>query len=97
MSIFHDNAALPHVTQPVVNLQVFIDYIWETLSHPPYSPNLSPLDFDLIAKLKEPLHGTRFRSLDELSLALTEIRHLNKERFLSGIQNLPDHWQMGID
>ncbi len=63
----HNNARL-HVAQPVVYL--FIDYAWETLHHPPYSPNLSPADFDLFPKLKEPLRGTCFGSLDEFSLAV---------------------------
>ncbi len=85
-----------HVAQPVVNL--FIDYAWETTHHPPYSSKLSPPDFDLFPKLKEPFLGTCFRSLDELLLVVTqEICHLNKELLLNGIQKLPDHWQVCIE
>ncbi len=87
----HDNARL-HSVQPVIDL--LIDYKWETLHHPPYNPDLSSPNFDLFPKLKEPLHRTRFRSLDEFLLAVTlEICRLNKERLLNGIQKLPDCWQ----
>ena len=33
---------------------------------PPYSPDLSPCDFWLFPKLKRPLRGTRFESIDEI-------------------------------
>jgi len=36
-------------------------YGWQVLPHPPYSPHMSPPDFDLFPKLKKPLHGNRFR------------------------------------
>ena len=32
----------------------------KVLEHPPYSPDISPRDFDLIPKAKEPLYGRRF-------------------------------------
>ncbi len=55
-------------------------------------------DFDLFPKLKEPLLGTHFESLDELSLDVTpEICHFNKERLPNGIQKLSDGWQACIE
>ncbi len=90
----HDNAHR-HVAQSVIDL--FIDYAWKTLHHLPYSPDLSPPDFNLFPKLREPLCGTRFGSLDELSLArIQEIRHLKKERHLNIIQKHPNRWQACI-
>ena len=51
---------------------------WEVLDHPPYSPDLSPPDFDLFPKLKEPLRGVRYDSLDELECAVNaEVRRIN--------------------
>ncbi len=50
--------ACPHVAQPGVDL--FIDYACETLRHRLYSTNLSPPDFALFPKLKEPLRRTYF-------------------------------------
>ncbi len=88
--VLHNNAH-PHIARPVVNL--FIDYTWKTLHHPPYSPDSSVSDFDLFPKLKEPLCGTCSGSLDELSLAMTrEICHLNKEWLLNRIWKLLDRW-----
>ncbi len=47
-------------------------------NHPPYSPDLSPLDYNRFPKLKELLRGLDFRDLSELSSAMTqEIRWLN--------------------
>ncbi|PNF34053.1 hypothetical protein B7P43_G01170, partial [Cryptotermes secundus] len=48
------------------------------LYHPPYSPDLSPCDFDLIPKMKEPLRGIRFRTVPEiLQAADRSIRTIN--------------------
>ena len=33
---------------------------WETLQHPPYSPDLSPCDFHIFGNLKKDIHGRRF-------------------------------------
>ncbi|VVC24343.1 Hypothetical protein CINCED_3A013063 [Cinara cedri] len=65
-------------------------YGWERLKHPPYSPDLSPPDFDLFPKLKEPLRGIRFPNLDILNKEVSQrIRELNKDGVLCGIQALP--------
>ena len=65
--ILHNNAS-PHKTNVVKEL--LESYQWEVLDHPPYSPDLSPPDFDLFPKLKEPLQGIRYESLDELDCAV---------------------------
>jgi hypothetical protein len=60
-------------------------YKWEVLSHTPYSPDMSPLDFDLFHKLKEPMRGNCFPSLEEVSAVVTRaIRGLNKSGTLNG-------------
>ena len=41
---------------------------WEILEHPPYSPDMSPCDYDFFVKVKEPLLGTRYNTRDELSV-----------------------------
>ena len=65
--ILHDNAR-PHR---------------EVLSHAPYSPDMSPPDCDLFPKLKEPMRGIRFSSLEEPSANVTRaIRHMNKSGIL---------------
>ena len=49
------NSATVHSADSVNN---FLHYWgWEVLQHPSYSPDLSPCDYDLIPKLKQPLCG----------------------------------------
>ena len=88
--ILHDNAR-PHLGKVVTDL--LSKYEWEVLPHAPYSPDMSPPDFDLFPKLKEPMRGHRFSSLEEVSAAVTRaIRGLNKSGTLNGIENLPKRW-----
>ena len=57
--LLHD-CARSHIAAHVANL--LRTWNWKTLEHPPYSPDMSPCDFDLLAKMKLPLRGVRFRS-----------------------------------
>lgn len=92
--ILHDNAS-PHKSKVVKEL--LEGYGWEVLDHPPYSPDLSPPDFDLFPKLKEPLRGIRFDSLDELECAVNrEVRRMNSSCLATGIQVLPRRWNSVI-
>ena len=61
--ILHDNVH-PHIADVVT--KKLCDYGWEVLPHARYSPDMSPPDFDLFPKLKEPMHGL-FSFLEELS------------------------------
>ena len=67
------------------------------LPQSPYSPDMSPSDFELFPKLKKSLRGKRFRSTEEVSNEVTqEIRRINSEDVLTGIQDMPKHWTMVI-
>ena len=93
--ILQDNAA-PHrarITQDALEqLQ------WECLPHPPYSPDLSPPDFELFSRLKEPLRGQRFQSLEEVKSAARRVLNtINRESVLEGIQKLPHRWNRVIE
>ena len=68
--ILHDNAT-PHNAICVRDL--LRRWRWEVLEHPPYLPDLSPCDYDLIPKLKALLHGHRFCTRDDIAIA---VRHL---------------------
>ena len=37
-----------------------------------YSPDMSPCDYDLLAKVKKPLRGTRYNTRDELIRAIED-------------------------
>ena len=86
--ILPDNAR-PHAAQAVAGL--FDRWGWEVLYHPPYSRDLSPLDFDLIPKMKEPLRGIRFRTVPEiLQVVDRSIRTINTRGAAKGILRLPN-------
>lgn len=59
----HDNA--PSHTADQTKLE--FDLLgFDRISHPPYSPDLAPMDFPLFSYLKAELRGQRFSDLDEL-------------------------------
>ena len=63
------------------------------LSHPPYSPDMSPPAFDLFPKLKKPHSGKHFVSVEEVSNEVNRvIRCINNEGVLTGIQDLSTLW-----
>jgi hypothetical protein len=39
---------------------------WKILPHPPYSPDLAPLDFHLFQKMKKHLRGQSFHSNEDV-------------------------------
>jgi histone-lysine N-methyltransferase SETMAR len=86
----HDNSRT-HASGAVS--EILEKYGWQVLPHPPYSPDMSPPDFDLFPKLKKTLLGKRFRSIEEVSNGVTRvIRRINNESVLTGIQDLPKRW-----
>jgi len=83
--------ARPHASSAVS--EILEKYGWQVLPHPPYSPDMSLPAFDLFPKVKKPLRGKRFRSIDEVSNEVTQvIRRINNEGVLTGIQDLPKRW-----
>ena len=90
--ILHDNAP-PHKAICVRDL--LRRWRWEVLEDPPYSPDLSPCDYDLIPKLKALLRRHRFRTRDDIAIAvrrliiMTNFSHGEAD----GIRRLPHRWQ----
>ena len=77
--ILHDNASC-HKSERLTS------YEWDVLPHPPYSLDMSPPDFDLFPKLKEPLRGIRFDNLDELQDEVSkQVQQLNFGCLATGI------------
>jgi hypothetical protein len=86
----HDNAR-PRASGAVS--KILQTYGWQVLPHLLYSPDMSPPDFDLFQKLKKPLRGKRFRSIEEVCNEVTRvIRRINNEGVLTGIQDMPKRW-----
>ena len=94
--ILHDNAR-PHIANVVT--KKLRDYGWKMLPHAPYSPDMSPTEFELFPKLKEPMRGRRFSSLKELPTddGMRVIQHTNKSGVLNGIVMLPKCCDSGIE
>jgi len=92
--ILHDNAR-PHLGKDVREL--LDGYSWEVLPNLPYSPDMSPPDFDLFPELKINMRGVRFYTLEDLSASVTRcVRQLNCSRDLTGIMDLPKRWDAVI-
>lgn len=93
--ILHDNAS-SHSARVV---QELIDgYGWETLSHPPYSPDLSPCDFHLFPAFKNPMRGIRFETIDEVVATADRcMREAILSRSTGGIRQLPERWNRVIE
>jgi hypothetical protein len=88
--VLHDSARC-HVARPVQDL--LAQWQWETVEHPPYSLDMSPCDFDLFPKMKEPLRGKRFRSVEEVMQAVGwSLATINRNRSADGIRRLPQIW-----
>ena len=59
---------------------------------------LSPCDYDLFAKVKKPLRGTRHNTRDELIRAIVRtIRNIYKDGRADGVRRLPKCWQKLIN
>jgi histone-lysine N-methyltransferase SETMAR len=61
------------------------------LYHPPYSPDLSPIDYFLFHKLKMNSKGLHFADIAEIQEAITdELKKVQKEKFSAGFQKKYD-------
>ena len=58
---------------------------------------MSPCDYDLFAKVKEPLRVTQYNTSDELIYAIWwSIRNINKDGCIDGVRCIPYIWQKVI-
>ena len=65
--LLHDNARL-HTTAHTLDKLRALKF--EVLKHPPYSPDLAPLDFHLFGLMKEHLRGQKFADDNEVMEAV---------------------------
>ena len=57
--------------------------------HPPYSPDLAPVDYFLFPKVKSNLTGHRFNTISDIQNNVTsELKSIPAAEFCGGIQNL---------
>ncbi|XP_046145615.1 protein GVQW3-like [Osmia bicornis bicornis] len=67
------------------------------LPQPPYSPDLAPADFFLFPKLKYPLKGKRFHTIDEIQeKSLMELSTISEEAFSRCFLQWKHRWEKCI-
>ncbi|UYV64377.1 SARM1 [Cordylochernes scorpioides] len=66
------------------------------MPQPPYSPDLAPCDFFLFPKLKRPMKGRRYATLDEIKTASKEeLKKIFKNDFLKCFEDWKNRWHNG--
>ncbi|KAJ9600590.1 hypothetical protein L9F63_026273, partial [Diploptera punctata] len=80
----HDNAR-PHTAGATV--EKIRTFGWETLPHPPYSPDLAPSDYHLFSSVKE--RGQRYETLEDIQKAVCQcLRAAGMDFYHKGIFKL---------
>ena len=93
--LLHDNAR-PHVAKPTLRKLNKLRY--ETLPHPPYSPDLSPTDFHFFKHLDNFLLEKGFKNLSDIKNAFSDfIANRTQNFYVSGINTLVLRWQKCVD
>ncbi len=85
--VLHQDNAPSHTA---VHTQLEIDVLgFQRVEHPPYSPDLAPLDFAYFPKLKSHLRGNHFQDRDETRYA---IRNCNRCLDAEWYRGVYDKW-----
>jgi transposase len=89
--ILHDNAR-SHTGNAVTDL--LRRWRWAILEHPTYSPDVSPCDYVLFPKMKEPLRRKRCNTRDAIIRAMgRSLQDINRDGPADGVRRLPQVWQ----
>ena len=93
--LLHDNDR-PHTSKRI--LETITDLGWEVLSHPAYSPDLSPSHYHLFKSLQHHLADTHFDSTEEIEKSLVDFIDSKPPFFFrSGIRQLPERWRKCVE
>ena len=90
-TLFHDDNAPSHTSNIAQAKKHKLGF--ESLPHPPYSPDLAPSDYYLFRNLKRWLCGRHFESNEQVEWE-TEgyFGGFDKSYYLEGIEKLKDRW-----
>jgi len=92
--LLHDNAR-PHVS--IITRQKLHDLNYETLDHPPYSPDLSPTDYHFFKHLDNFVRHKCFKTQRDAEQAFDDfIASRTEDFFANGINKLVSRWQRCI-
>ena len=87
--IFHQNNARQHVS--LMTRQKLLQFGWEVLIHPLYSPDIAPSDFHLFWSLQNYLNEKNFNSLEDCKRHLEKFFAQKDKKFWEdGIMKLPE-------
>ena len=94
--IFHQDNSRLHVS--LMTRQKLLQLAWEVLIHPPYSPDIAPLDFHLFRSLQNSLNGENFSSLEDCKRHLEQFFAQKDKKFWEDrIMKLPEKWQKVVE
>ena len=85
-NVTYDNA--PAHTAAATDLEIAL-LGFQRLSHPPYSPDLAPLDFAYFTMLKSSLRGQRF---DDMADILHSVQAYNRSLRCRWFENVFKQW-----
>lgn len=92
--LHHDNA--PSHKAIIVN-EFLAKNSTNTIEQPPYSPDMAPADFFLFPRLKLPLRGTRFQSIENIKEnSLRELKSISKNAFKKCFDDWIIRWHKSI-
>ena len=67
------------------------------MPQPPYSPDLAPCDFFLFPKLKRPMKGRRFATIEEIKTeSLRELKDIPKSAYQKCFKDWKKRWHKCI-
>uniref|UniRef100_A0A8R1DVR7 Histone-lysine N-methyltransferase SETMAR n=1 Tax=Caenorhabditis japonica TaxID=281687 RepID=A0A8R1DVR7_CAEJA len=88
--LLHDNAR-PHVAK--ATQAKLKELNWDTVPHPPYSPDIEPSDYHLFRPLNLFLKEKRFAKYEDLKMAVFDFFDSQSAAFWKkGIDDLPERW-----
>ncbi|GFU05964.1 mariner Mos1 transposase [Trichonephila clavipes] len=94
--VFHQDNARPHTS--LVTRQKLLQLEWDTVPHPPYSPDLTPSDYYLFRSLQNFLDRKTFTSNEEVKNHLDQFFPSKDQKFHErGIMLLPERWKKVLD
>ena len=81
-----------------MTMQKQLELCWEVLIHLPYSPDCTPLDFNLFWSLQISFNGENFKSLEDCKRHLEQFfAQTDKTFWEDGIMKLPKKWQEEVE
>lgn len=89
---------MPGLRDQAIQLRIFNGYNFNTINHPPYSPDLAPLNVHLFRALILAMAGKKLMSINEVECFVQNwLNPQPKKLFKSGENKLIDMWNTCLD